>query len=132
MPLAYDNNKQGYAKYSEVELTLSAVRDWTEQGVTELSLWFRGGPNNGAEPLYVAISNSTGATAMIVHDNPSAAQVDTWAEWIIPLQAFADQGINLSNVDRIAIGLGNKGNMTIPGGSGKMFFDDIRLYRPAP
>ena len=29
MPLAYDNNKQGYSKYSEVELTLSAVRDWT-------------------------------------------------------------------------------------------------------
>jgi len=132
MPLTYDNNKQGYAKYSEVELTLSAVRDWTEEGVTELSIWFRGGPENAAEPLYIAISNITGAAAMIVHEDPAAAQIDTWAEWIIPLQAFADQGINLNNVDRIAIGLGNKGNLTIPGGSGKMFFDDIRLYRPAP
>ena len=132
MPLTYDNNKQGYAKYSEVELTLSDVRDWTEQGVNELSIWFRGGPNNGAEPLYVAISNSTGAAAIIVHDDPAAAQIDTWAEWIIPLQAFADRGINLSNVDRIAIGLGTRGNQTVPGGSGKMFFDDIRLYRPAP
>ncbi|HCO93846.1 MAG TPA: hypothetical protein DIU00_07845, partial [Phycisphaerales bacterium] len=132
MPLVFDNNKQGYAMYSEVELTLSAVRDWTEQGVNELSIWFRGGPNNGAEPLYVAISNSTGALEMIVHDNPAAAQIDTWSEWIIPLQAFADRGINLSNVDRIAIGLGTRGNLTVPGGSGKMFFDDIRLYRPAP
>ena len=44
--------------------------------------------------------------------------------------AFADQGITLTNVDRIVIGLGNKGNMTNPGGSGKMFIDDIRLYRP--
>ena len=132
MPLTYDNNKQGYAKYSEVELTLSAVRDWTEEGVTELSIWFRGGPENAAEPLYIAISNITGAAAMIVHEDPAAAQIDTWAEWVIPLQAFADQGINLNNVDRIAIGLGNKGNLTIPGGSGKMFFDDIRLYRPAP
>ena len=44
--------------------------------------------------------------------------------------AFADQGITLTNVDRIAIGLGNKGNMTSPGGSGKMFFDDIRLNPP--
>ena len=132
MPLTYDNNKQGYAKYSEVELTLSDVRDWTEQGVNELSIWFRGGPNNGAEPLYVAISNSTGAAAIIVHDDPAAAQIDTWAEWIIPLQAFADRGINLNNVDKIAIGLGTRGNQTVPGGSGKMFFDDIRLYRPAP
>jgi hypothetical protein len=25
--------------------------------------------------------------------------------------------------------MGTKGNMTIPGGSGKMYFDDIRLNR---
>jgi hypothetical protein len=49
---------------------------------------------------------------------------------VIPLQAFADQGINLSNVDRIALGLGTRGNMTVPGGSGKMYIDDIRLYQP--
>ena len=44
MPLVYDNNKQGYANYSEAELTLTAQRDFTEQGVAELSLWFRGNP----------------------------------------------------------------------------------------
>jgi len=77
----------------------------------------------------VAVSNSAGTPAVVVHDDPAAATTDTWTEWVIPLQAFADQGINLTNVDRIAIGLGTKGNMTISGGSGKMFFDDIRLYR---
>jgi hypothetical protein len=66
----------------------------------------------------------------VVHDDPTAATIDTWTEWIIPLQAFADQGIVLTDVDRIAIGLGTKGNITVPGGSGKMFFDDIRLYGP--
>ena len=65
---------------------------------------------------------------MVVHDDPAAAQIDTWTQWVIPLQAFADQGVNLTNVDMIAIGLGSKGNMTIPGGSGKMYFDDIRLH----
>jgi len=35
-----------------------------------------------------------------------------------------------NNIDRIAIGLGTKGNMTIPGGSGRIFIDDIRLYTP--
>ncbi|MGB2863957.1 MAG: LamG-like jellyroll fold domain-containing protein, partial [Sedimentisphaerales bacterium] len=44
MPLVFDNNKQGFSKYSEMELTLSVVRDWTEEGVAELSLWFRGYP----------------------------------------------------------------------------------------
>ena len=131
MPLSYDNNKQGYSKYSEVELTLSQLRDWTGNGVNTLTLWFIGNPGNTAEPLYAAVSNSTGMPAVVVHDDPDAATINTWTEWVIPLQTFADQGIVLTDVDRIAIGLGAKGNMTIPGGSGKMSFDDIRLYRPA-
>jgi hypothetical protein len=131
MPLSYDNNKQGYSNYSDVELTLSHPRYWTENGINTLTLWFIGDPGNDAEPLYVTVSNSTGTPAVVVHDDPAAAQIDTWTEWLIPLSVFANQGIVLTNVDRIAIGLGTKGNMTIPGGSGKMFFDDIRLYRPA-
>ena len=135
MPVAFDNNKQGYAYYSEVEHTLADQRDWTEEGVTELSLWFYGDSANAAEPLYVIVSNpdgiGTGTPAVVIHDDPAAATIDTWTEWVIPLQAFTDQGIVLINVDRIAIGLGTKGNMTIPGGSGKMFIDDILLYQPS-
>ena len=131
MPLSYDNNKQGYSKYSEVELTLNRLRDWTENGVNTLTLWFIGDRGNATEPLYVAVSNSTGTLAVVVNDDPDAATIDIWTEWVIPLQTLAEKGIVLTNVDRIAIGLGTKGNMTIPGGSGKMFFDDIRLYRPA-
>jgi hypothetical protein len=87
---------------------------------------------NDAEPLYVALSNAAGTPAVVYHDDVNAATIDTWTEWVIPLQAFADQGVNLTDVDRIAIGLGTQGNMTIPGGSGTMFFDDIRLYRSRP
>jgi hypothetical protein len=108
-------------------MMLTAQRDWTEEGMAELSLWFRGRLENGVEPLYVAISNSAGTPAVVVHDDPVAATIDAWTQWVIPLQAFADQGINLSNVDKIAIGLGTQGNIATPGGSGKMYFDDIRL-----
>ena len=80
----------------------------------------------------MAVSNSAGAPAVVVHNDPAAAQIDTWTEWVIPLQAFADQGIDLANVDRIAIGLGTKGNITVSGGSGKMYFDDIRLCQLLP
>jgi len=68
---------------------------------------------------------------VVNHDNPDAAQIETWTEWNIDLQAFADQGVNLANVNTIALGLGNRNN-PVAGGSGKMYFDDIRLYRPAP
>ena len=49
---------------------------------------------------------------------------------VIPLQVFTDQGINLTNVNTIAVGLGSKGDVTAAGGSGMMYIDDIRLYRP--
>jgi len=37
--------------------------------------------------------------------------------------------VNLANVNTIAIGFGDKNNLQA-GGSGMVFFDDIRLYRP--
>jgi hypothetical protein len=43
MPVTYDN-MQASAKYSEVELTLEEQRDWTKEGVANLSIWFRGNP----------------------------------------------------------------------------------------
>jgi len=46
-----------------------------------------------------------------------------------PGQNFADQGIDLTDVNTMAIGVGTQGNMTTPGGAGKMYIDDIRLYR---
>jgi hypothetical protein len=130
MPFFYNNNKQGFAKYSEAELTLTAARDWTEEGVAELSLWLNGDPTNSADRLYVAVSNAGGQTAVVYHDDPVATQIDGWAEWLIPLQSLADQGIDLTDVHKIALGVGTRGNMTAPGGSGKMLIDDIRLYRP--
>jgi hypothetical protein len=80
--------------------------------------------------LYVALNGN----AVVTHDNPNAAQIETWTEWTIDLSApggFADQGVNLANVNTIAIGLGNKKN-PLAGGSGTIYIDDIRLYRPAP
>ncbi|MGB2866091.1 MAG: LamG domain-containing protein [Sedimentisphaerales bacterium] len=109
------------AKFSNVQIVGTVGPMWTNQDI--------GIATNAAEPLYVAISNTSGTAAVVVHDDPAASQIATWTEWVIPLQAFADQGINLTNVDRIAIGIGTKGNMTVLGGAGKMFIDDIGLYR---
>ncbi len=123
MPFFYENN----FKYSEAAMTLSSQRDWTVRGVGVLSLWFYGDASNAAEQMYVALNGS----AVVYHDNPDAAQIDTWTEWTIDLQEFAAQGVNLANVNTIAIGFGDKNNLQA-GGSGMVFFDDIRLYRPAP
>ncbi len=118
MPLAYDNN----LKTSEATLTLVWPRDWTTEGVKKLSLWFRGDAANAAARMYVALNG----TAVVYHDNPAATQLIGWNEWVIDLQAFA--GVNLTNINTITIGLGTK-NSPAAGGTGKMYFDDIRLIR---
>jgi len=124
MPYIYDNS---VAKNSEATHTLTYPRDWTENGVSTLTIWFRGNSDNAAEMLYVVLNGS----AVVNHDNPNAAQIVKWTEWVIPLQAFADQGLNLANVNTIGLGFGNRNN-PVAGGSGKMYFDDIRLYPPPP
>jgi hypothetical protein len=123
MPLYYDNSVGN----SEATHTLTYPRDWTEKGVNTLTIWFRGDSDNAAETLYVALNGN----AIVTNGNPDAAQLTTWTEWNIDLQVFADQGVNLANVNTIALGLGNRNN-PVAGGSGTMYFDDIRLYPPPP
>jgi hypothetical protein len=109
------------AKFSNVRTTGTVGAQWANQDI--------GIASNATEPLYVAVSNNVGSPAVIAHDDPAAATIDVWTEWVIPLQAFTDQGINLTNVDKIAIGLGSKSGMVSAGGTGTMYIDDIRLYR---
>jgi len=110
------------AMFSDVQTTGAVSGQWTNQDI--------GLSSNAAEPLYVAISNSAGSPAVVAHDDPGAATIDDWTQWRISLQAFADQGINLGNVDKIAIGLGTQSDLAASGGSGTIYIDDIRLYRP--
>ncbi len=128
MPLLYANDVG--VTNSEASMTLSATRDWTQASVSELSLWLRGASGNAAEPLYVALSNSAGAVAIVAYDDPSAATIRTWIQWLFPLQTFADQGIDLTNVDKMAIGLGSQAGVPAPGGRGTIYVDDIRLCQP--
>jgi len=107
------------AKFSNVSFPGTNVdMQWTDRDIGMLS--------NEPEPMYVILDGS----AAVYHDNPNASLIDAWTEWVIPLQKFADQGIDLTGVNSIGIGLGDKDNPQQPGGSGTMYFDDIRLYLP--
>jgi hypothetical protein len=123
MPFAYDNA----VGKSEATLILTETRDWTENGVSTLVIWYIGDAANAAETMYVVLNGTAG----VDNPNPDAAQVTVWTEWSIDFQAFAGQGINLTNVNTITIGFGNRANPAA-GGAGMMYFDDIRLYLPAP
>jgi len=109
-------------KTSEATLTLVYPRDWTAAGIAKFILWFRSGSANAAERMYVAV----GGNAVVYHEDPAATQLTGWNEWVINLTEFA--GADLTNVNSITIGFGTKNSPTT-GGTGTMYFDDIRLVR---
>ncbi|MHC4071570.1 MAG: sugar-binding protein [Planctomycetota bacterium] len=114
----YDNA----GKTSEATMTLVYPRDWTEEGVTKLSLWVRGSSTNAADRMYIALNG----TAVVYHDDSAATQLSGWKKWVIDLAGF---GVDLTNIDSITIGVGTKGSPAADGGTGTMYFDDIRLIR---
>jgi len=118
---AHNANATCEARFSDVAMTGEISKDpWKHHDVGILS--------NDPEPLYLVVNG----TAVVTHADPNALLTGQWTEWRMPLADFAAKGVNLANVESIGIGMGTPGNTTLPGGSGKVYFDDVRLYRPSP
>jgi len=109
------------AKFSNVTITGNVGPQWVNEDVGILG--------NNAEPMYVSLANSNGTPAVVANDNADAATTTDWTEWVIDLQKFAEKGVNLADVDKIAIGLGATGDAAAAGGKGTVFIDDITLIR---
>jgi hypothetical protein len=111
------------AKFSSVSFPDTSVGpQWTDQDVGMLS--------NVSEPMYVTVGDGSGTAATVYHADPNASQIGDWTEWNIPLTDFSNAGVVLTDVSELAIGFGDNSNPQ-PGGSGLVYFDDIRLYLPA-
>jgi len=116
MPLAYSNTAG--AAYSEAERNFTVGQNWTKAGSQTLVLFFYGTAGNTGQ-LYVKIDGSKVA----YNGDPADIAKTQWKQWNIALPSL---GLNLRNVTKLGIGI--DGNNA----SGKLYFDDIRLYRSAP
>ena len=128
MPYRYDNN----LKYSEAERTLDPPQDWTKHDLKVLSLYFHGDPANVVEQMYVKVNDTKvlydGDATDIKPTDIEHMERGLWKQWNIDL---ASLGVNLQSVTKLAIGFGDETNLTA-GGSGVVYFDDIRLYPSVP
>ena len=120
MPFFYDNS--GTARHSEAERTFAVPQNWTQAGAAILVLHIHGDPNNAAEQMYVKVNDSK---VVYGGDAGDIAKVE-WTQWSIDL---ASLGAGVQNVTKLSIGVGDETGMTL-GGSGVVYFDDIRLYPP--
>jgi hypothetical protein len=123
MPFVYNNS--GSTTNAEATRTFNAVQDWTRNGAKALVLFFRGEPANVTTvPMWIKLTDAGGNTAKVVYGSAAGEDVTAlaepaWTQWNIPLSRFA--GVSLSRVASITIGFGSGT------GSGRLFFDDIRL-----
>jgi len=115
MPISYNNMADPF--YSEAVRTFAVPQDWTKAGVKTLTLYFYGDPVNSAdEQMYVKING-----VKVPYDGDASNLTQgIWQPWNIDLSSLV--GVNLQNVTEIAIGFSDGG------GSGIVYFDDIRLY----
>jgi hypothetical protein len=131
----YDNDSIfGLYKYSEAYRTISDPCDWTIFGVEALVLYFYGKPGNDAnEQTYVGLEDSRGPVSYAearygdAGEDMNDIKEQEWHEWNVELQDFNDAGVILTDVNRVYIGFGDRDN-PVAGGSGTVYFDDIRLY----
>ncbi|MHC4706974.1 MAG: LamG-like jellyroll fold domain-containing protein, partial [Planctomycetota bacterium] len=133
MVYTYDNTVYGYY-YSEISnhFVLDPC-DWTALNLASLTLWFHGDPNNDAdytEQMYVGVEDTAHNYAEVRYplEDMDNIRVGEWQQWNIDLHRFA--GVNLSTVQKLYIGFGDRNNTSEFGGVGAVCVDDVRLYIP--
>ncbi|MCX5644071.1 MAG: hypothetical protein NTZ17_05220 [Phycisphaerae bacterium] len=129
MPMDYNNSRE--PGYSEAERTWETPQDWTIGGADTLTLYFRGKADNGREPLYVVIEDSAGRIAVVVHPDADAVLATEWQKWHIALGEVRAAGVDMAAVKKMVIGVGDRKNPQ-PGGTGRIYIDDIRLTKRMP
>ena len=110
------------AEFSGVSITGDATGSWE---VAEVGSQWSG---NDPETLYVALSDEAGNLKIVNHPDPLVVGAALWERWDIPLNEFATAGVDVTRINKMIIGFGDRDNPT-PGGAGMMHFDDFRLTR---
>jgi hypothetical protein len=109
------------AEFSDIKATGNVTGVWQ---VAEIGFDH---PGNDPAPLYVALQDSAGRLAVVIHPDIDAVLTAVWTEWRVPLSHFA--GVNLMTIKKMYIGVGDR-KAPQAGGAGKLYFDDIRVVKP--
>ena len=114
MPFLYNHGQGSSASYSEAERTFDSAQDWTQSGIEQLSLWFRGYPGSGgsfvegsagtytmsgsgadiwdqADEFHFAYKVLTGAGSIVARVE-SLTNTDPWAKAGVMIRETLDPG----------------------------------------
>ena len=113
LPIWYDNST---APVSEATRTFDPAQDWTQSGITTLSLFVKQVADQGEGKVYIKIN---GSEIELVNSSPSPPGLSPgWVRYNVDLS-----GMEVAMVQSLTIGI--KGANV----SGVLYVDDIRLYK---
>ncbi len=119
---SHNVNSSTTAVFSEVATTGSVSGQWQNEAIG-----FEQATNDPA-PLYVALEDAAGRTAVVTHPDEAAVGFDSWLAWQVPLSEFSSAGVDVARVKVMYIGIGDRDNPT-PGGTGLLYIDGIQFGR---
>jgi hypothetical protein len=135
----YANTIKEYGNYVGSRIDSDTTRlvmrsDWAAAGTKGLVLYFYGQAGNSAtvnDKMYVQLEDTSSNAGVAIYDgDPDDVQDNTWHEWNIDLSVIDACGVSLADMDQIHLGFGGfyTTGQIEAGGSGTVYFDDIRLY----
>jgi hypothetical protein len=128
--MEYDNSSNYYSEAIASSLSLPIARkDWNTDSMAALDVWVYGNASNAGDPFYVSLNDTTdNASRKFVFAGVNDVDV-TLEEWQVIRFNLADFSVNLANVEKIGIGIGDPTNTT-NGGTGVLLIDSVKLYTP--
>ena len=108
--------------------------NWSASGIEAVVLYFHGQVGNSTtvnDKMYLQLEDTSSNSGVAIYDgDPNDVAEASWHEWNIDLGIFDACGVDLANVDKVHLGFGGyyETGQTADGGSGQVWFDDIRLY----
>jgi hypothetical protein len=119
---------------SEVNTTVfsNVTIDDTPLTLTNTEYKEIGVPFNTPAPLYIAVKDEAGNQAKVEYMSDltiSPANISQWTEWLIPFSELTAQNaaLDLTKITRLTLGVGPEVDVD-PEGTGRMLYDDIRIY----
>jgi hypothetical protein len=81
-------------------------------------------PANSAEPMFIQLTDTSGATAVVRNPDPLATQMTDWTDWSFHIGRLE---VDLSAIRSVALGIGDVDNPT-PGGTGVITVGSLRWF----
>ncbi len=128
MPFNFNNVDAPY--YSECEMGFPGAADGRMYDINTMVIFIRGRLGNSPAPFYVGLKDAHGQIGIIPHPDPNIVALSKWTEWDIFMPQFMMTGVDLTAVQKVFFGVGDRMNPSpAPGTAGLIFVDDIHAVK---